>query len=761
MISVHSKSWVDNAVMVSDAIESPPEEVRVVAALEEYYQLLRSGRRPSRADFLARHEEIAEELAGRLDGIEFVQGAAGQFCYLGSDRDGDAEPRPSARLGEYRIIREIGRGGMGVVFEAEQLPLGRRVALKVLPSTASLDPRQLQRFQVEAQAAALLHHEHIVPVYGVGCDRGVHYYAMQFIDGRSLADVIRDLRRAAKQDGRAEAETKLLQSDRANVPDLPSAPRTSGSSPSNREYCRAGARLGLQAALALEHAHDVGVIHRDIKPSNLLVDGRDHVWVADFGLARLPQGEHDLTRTGDLVGTVRYMSPEQIRGERDEVDARTDIYGLGVTLYELLTTHPAFDGRDRQELLRRILHDEPTTPRRINPSIPRDLETIVLKAMEKEPSARYGSARALAEDFQRFLEDQPVRARRPSLVDRSVKWSRRHRAIVVAATTALLVTLATTTAVLWLAKRQTDATLAKLQDSRIEHEKSIRNSLSTLDQVARAVVGRSGADSRPGEAASRVLPLAVQYFDGVIRTFSKDDRLRESIALAHRQAGFGRMSLGKPRGRQDYQAAIREYEKLTGRFPNRIWYGTCLIETLHEYAGLLKAPEDAAEADASMRRALAVGAGLIRNDEARKPCYNLYRMGLVGALNELAWDLVRQPPARAGDAALAVQLARWVTEREPEWAAAWNTLGVACYRASDWSAAAFAAQRSTELNKGGDALDWFLLAAIQHQYGNPVDARRWYDRAVDWVRQNPGGDEAHATEIRQFHDEAAKVLGVP
>ena len=169
---------------------------------------------------------------------------------------------------------------------------------------------------------------------------------------------------------------------------------------------------------------------------------RGHLWVTDFGLARLPQENLDVTATGDVVGTLRYMSPEQVRGQKGVIDPRVDIYALGATLYELLTLRPAFSATDRQELLRSILHDEPVAPRRLRPSIPRDLETIVLKAMEKEPSARYCSARAMADDLTRFLDDRPVLARRPSVVDRAVKWSRRHRTPVFAAGTTLLLTLA-------------------------------------------------------------------------------------------------------------------------------------------------------------------------------------------------------------------------------------------------------------------------------------------------------------------------------
>ena len=186
--------WSNGPSNSSSAMLSPLDDGRVVAALEEYIQMLRDGWRPGRAEFLARHQSIADILGDRLEDLEFVQDAMSPLAETGPVGGSIEDSLISARLGEYRIIREVGRGGMGVVYEAEQLPLGRRVALKVLPSTASLDPRQRQRFQVEAQAAALLHHEHIVPVFGIGCDQGVHYYAMQFIDGRSLTDVIRGLR---------------------------------------------------------------------------------------------------------------------------------------------------------------------------------------------------------------------------------------------------------------------------------------------------------------------------------------------------------------------------------------------------------------------------------------------------------------------------------------------------------------------------------------------------------------------------------------
>jgi hypothetical protein len=206
----------------------------------------------------------------------------------------------------------------------------------------------------------------------------------------------------------------------------------------------------VQAAEALEHAHQQGVLHRDIKPANLLVDGRGHLWVADFGLAQR-QSQPGLTLTGDLVGTLRYMSPEQALAKHVLVDHRTDVYSLGVTLYELVTLVPAFPGRDRQEMLRQIAFEEPRPPRRLNPATPAELETIILKALGKNLSERYGTAQELADDLERYLKDEPIRARRPSLVMRLRKWARRHQPVVVTAMVTGAILLAAVTLLTLLA----------------------------------------------------------------------------------------------------------------------------------------------------------------------------------------------------------------------------------------------------------------------------------------------------------------------
>jgi serine/threonine protein kinase len=352
---------------------------------------------------------------------------------------------------------------MGIVYEAEQVSLGRRVALKVLPFAAALDPKQLHRFKIEAQAAAHLQHQNIVPVYAVGCERGVHFYAMQFIDGQTVAALIRELRRDSGRGPKrpnqpspslSPVANKLMFGGGGSAPQPcgdgpatgpyapPSAARplsaemtpptraalSTERSTKDRAYFRTVACLGVQAAEALEHAHQLGVVHRDIKPANLLVDVRGNLWITDFGLAHC-QNQAGLTMSGDLVGTLRYMSPEQALAKRVLVDHHTDIYSLGTTLYELLTLEYAFDGRDREELLRQITLEEPPLPRHWDKSIPAELEIIVLKAMEKNPIHRYGTAQGLADDLKRWLTGEPIQARRPNAWQRTVKWVRRRPAL--------------------------------------------------------------------------------------------------------------------------------------------------------------------------------------------------------------------------------------------------------------------------------------------------------------------------------------------
>jgi serine/threonine protein kinase/Flp pilus assembly protein TadD len=420
--------------------------------VDEFLERLGRGERPDVEDYAQHFPQLAVVLRQMLPALQVIHLSAADPRRAAENTTAVIEPE--GPLGDFRIVREIGRGGMGVVYEAVQISLGRRVALKVLPFTSALDAKQLQRFKNEAHAAAHLHHQHIVPVYAVGGDRGVHYYAMQYIEGQTLAALIEALHHSLEArsrpdpqplgseipQGNASPAYASLPDGRGFDPTLPVVGLSTERSTRSPAHYRMAARLGVQAAEGLDHAHQLGVVHRDIKPANLLVDDRGNLWITDFGLAHC-QSQAGLTMTGDLVGTLRYMSPEQALGRTAAVDHRTDIYSLGATIYELLALRPVFDGRDRQELLHRIASEEPCPLRRLNRGVPVELEIIVQKALEKDAEARYATAQELADDLRRFLEDKPIRARRPSWLDRTRKWARRHRPAVWWAAAALVVAI--------------------------------------------------------------------------------------------------------------------------------------------------------------------------------------------------------------------------------------------------------------------------------------------------------------------------------
>jgi WD40 repeat protein/serine/threonine protein kinase len=529
---------------MSDADSSPDDRLDRLA--EAFLARLRRGERPSISEFEALHPELAAEIRDLFPALVEVEGLK-ETGDRPPDQFGPQYPAGPgagglpAQLGDFRILREVGRGGMGVVYEAEQVSLGRRVALKVLPFAAALDPRRLRRFQLEAQAAACLHHTHIVPVYAVGLEQSVPYYAMQLIEGRSLAQVIAELRRldGLDDDGRATGPADPMvrtlaaslatgdpaatgggagEVDPGTGPsrDRPGAAPSAQPSSSTRDrgYVRAAARLALQAAEALDHAHVRGILHRDIKPGNLLLDGEGNLWVTDFGLAQV-QGDGGLTLTGDLLGTLRYMSPEQALGRRVVTDGRTDVYSLGVTLYELLTLRPAVEGRDRAEILRRIAERAPVPPRRLNPAVPRDLETVVLKAIEKDPSCRYLTAADLAADLRRFLESRPVGARRIGLAERSARWAARNPWVAGLAA-ALILLLATTAGV-------TSAMALRLQLATHQARAEailVRRSLEAVSAASAASGAARGELRRRLYAAHLRLALEAWESDNVARVLA-------------------------------------------------------------------------------------------------------------------------------------------------------------------------------------------------------------------------------------------------
>jgi WD40 repeat protein/serine/threonine protein kinase len=407
--------------------------------LAEFAHKLEAGEPVDPEVYAREHPERAAQLRHLLPAIQALAGLdASSKAANGAVPVPTADGAALAQVGDFRLVRELGRGGMGIVYEAEQLSLHRRVALKMLPLSAALDPRQRQRFLNESQAAAHLHHTNIVPVFGVGCERGVHYYVMQLIEGQTMAALIADLRRQAGLHG--EAVPDESGDARSSPATMPQAALTTEPPTQLSERIRTVASWGMQVAEALAHAHDQGIVHRDIKPANLLLDERGKVWITDFGLARF-HDQTGITLTGDLVGTLRYMSPEQALGRRLLIDAHTDTYSLGATLYELLTLEPVFTADDRQALLHQIAFEEPRPLRRLNRTLPTELETILRKAMEKHPAERYATAQDLADDLRRFLEDKPIQARRPTALQHVRKWTRRHRSLVITLSTALVALL--------------------------------------------------------------------------------------------------------------------------------------------------------------------------------------------------------------------------------------------------------------------------------------------------------------------------------
>ncbi len=536
------------------AVGSATDE-HVMELLEQYLAAAHTGRAPDRESFVAGHPEVADKLRVALVGCDFVRRAGQELA----EAVGDGPAAPRETLGDFRIVREIGRGGMAVVYEAEQISLGRRVALKVLPFAAVLDDRQLQRFKHEAQAAALLHHTNIVPVYSVGTERGVHYYAMEFVEGRTLGAVVQELREARRhKDSAAHARARRPSPRKPVQHDPPSSAEaralTTSGDTETPDYCRAVAKLGVQAAEALDHAHQQGVVHRDVKPGNLMVDAAGRLWITDFGLA-LSRANSPLTLTGAIVGTIGYMSPEQALGKRVPVDHRTDVYSLGVTLLEMLTLEPAFAGDDPRHVIHDVAFKEPPSPRRRNAAVPPALETILLKAVAKDPEARFATAQEMADDLRRFLAHEPIRARRAPLLDRVSLWVRRHRVGVAAAACVLLVSLVALAvdSVRGAAARQQildalereerSAADARAQAARAEA--SLAKAREAIDRMLTRVASR-GLTGVPGFESVRraLLKDAADLYEDLLASSGDDPKVLLEAARAFRLLAERHGSLG-------------------------------------------------------------------------------------------------------------------------------------------------------------------------------------------------------------------------
>lgn len=347
------------------------DDLRLAEVAEDYCQQLEQGLDPDPEVCLADHPELAGDLADCFEGMAAL--AELRASVLPAEQPPLLFPRT---LGDYELLREIGRGGMGIVYEARQISLGRTVALKMLSATQLHSLSGRRRFQVEVRASARLCHPGIVPVYEAGDLDGQPYFTMEYVAGPSLAEHL-----------------------------------SQGPLP-----LRQAVDLVRQVAEAIAHAHHHGILHRDLKPSNILLDGQQRPRVTDFGLAKCLEDGTSLTVSGEILGTPSYMAPEQAAGQASRIEPRSDVYALGAILYELLTGRPPFLGATFAETLEQVRHQEPVPPEKLNYRIPFELSTICLTCLHKDPEHRYASARALAADLQAFLEGQPIQARPDTLL---------------------------------------------------------------------------------------------------------------------------------------------------------------------------------------------------------------------------------------------------------------------------------------------------------------------------------------------------------
>ena len=710
-------------------MESADQREPIDILAEEFAARCRAGESPSLDEYLTKYPEHAEAIQELFPSVAMLE-------QLRRSEDIERELQekylpnqlPIELIDDYQIIREIGRGGMGIVYEALQRTLSRRVALKLLTENAINSPKQIHRFAREARNAAGLHHTNIVPVFGFGEFQGTYYYAMQFIDGVGLDEIIvaldeisrstaetmtadagstkRDSRprnasalnaARALRDGNfvdprkpgtnaaltvTQSSTSFEKSaesfstvgrhpeelspeqatasstrqenmhrqgtapriatkstaDRplehsaetddfelhdpagskrprtatntiAEIPDKRPEPQMSvgktqteivdsdaesiaGSATNSLSqppinfglpYFRSIARIGVQIAGALAYAHANRVLHRDIKPSNLLIDAQGTAWVTDFGLAKQVE-QDDLTRTGDIVGTLRYMSPEQLDGKSD---ARSDIYSLGLTLYELLTLKPAFDATGHGRLVQQKTKALLVPPRKLNRRVPRDLETIILKCCAASPEHRYEKAVVVADDLQRFLEDRPILARRTNAAERLWRWSRRNPAIALSSAAAVLFLIAAI-AFLTIGKNRTQAALDKAEVAQQQSEANLNLAIDAFEKIFDNIAARgvpqslemdfAGEDAPQfetvlTEADGELLKTLLAFHEEFAVQNSDDDELQAKNAAAYHRMGQIYFRLNRADDAEySYLRAVAIYESLLEKYPGTIPY---------------------------------------------------------------------------------------------------------------------------------------------------------------------------------------------
>jgi len=597
-------------------------------AADQFTHALRRGENPCIDEFAAAHPRVADKIRLLFPMLAMMETADSSAEMLPRCSDPFPQEQPK-RLGDFLIEREIGRGGMGVVYQALQESLGRRVALKLLPQS-SLDQKSAQRFDQEARLVANLVHSNIVPVYGIGKHEGYAYFVMQYIEGQSLDRVLVELKKlrhpekvlttndsvdsldsvdsgklsrsvlsllnpldTSKTDkakpGESGTDVQAAGIDTGTMRrDQTSASGTFASEPGlaqpDSHYWINVARVGMQIASALGYAHQQKILHRDIKPSNMIMDEAGSVWVTDFGLARSFESDR-LTRTGEIVGTLRYMPPEQMAGQSD---VRGDVYGLGLTLYEMLTLHPANDESDHRRLIAQVTDGVHIAPRKIDSRIPRDLETIILKSIEREPEKRYQSADALHADLKRFVCGEPIHARRISTIERIVKWAKRRPTVAALALLATMFACLGVAGITWK-WREADHNFREAQIQSDAREVYFSKALDAVRQLLTRVGNTTLADTpQMTRVREQLLNDALGFYVDFAQEAGDDPGLRREMGLVHRQIGDIQAKLGKANeAAAAYLLSSETFKKLFADFPDETEYLFDQLFTRTHYANYL------------------------------------------------------------------------------------------------------------------------------------------------------------------------------
>jgi serine/threonine protein kinase/tetratricopeptide (TPR) repeat protein len=598
----------------SDGHDEQNREDALAEIIDQCMELLRSGQQPDVHALAAQHPDLADQIREFVPLLLLVEQpsltvevpADTQF---GAGTAAGSADRPD-RVGEYRITGEIGRGGMGIVYRAVQESLDREVALKLLPPALVSSVQSRARFLREATAAAALHHTNIVPVFEVGHADDIWFYAMQFIDGVPLDQLQREVVGTGlypervvglqpRSGGRSNSHS-VPASSRSATPhvDRTSAVASTASDQGSVAWFRNVARIGIQVADALDYAHSRKIVHRDIKPANLILDQQGVVWLTDFGLALI--GESDVTVTGQFPGTTRYMSPERFQGI---CEPSSDIYALGVTLYEMLTLQPAFPARDRLQLIQQIANLEPRRPGEIDRRIPRDLETIVLKAMEKDPARRYATAFDLMEDLRRFSAGEPITARPISPLERTLKWVRRYPAVSALAVSLILVGSIGFMVSTWKwreAVRERDQKTA----AQLRAETNLSKAREAVQRMLMQV-GDSRLSSIPQMEILRrqLLQEALEFNRGFLED-SDDPETRRDVAVTHASLGNIQRMLGAlTEATSSYGQSVRQLTQLQADQPERAELVYDLADVLVEFSACQELTGDFDSAIESCRRA--------------------------------------------------------------------------------------------------------------------------------------------------------------